>query len=228
MSELVAPAYRERTAAVCFHLLTAGGDRAERAALLRRCLNCWTPAGAAPASSGGGGRVLVVTRPARGAAAVGDEALGWLAAALALPPARSVGWVFDVAAEAGLGDGFAARLCERILFPSAAPPGAAGEKGGEGEEEGALPWATEKEVLVRFVRALTGEPTARQDAADEAVTALIRGGRRGPRRTLKRPHWISYPAFVAAAAAATALADGAHPLARCSRALPLLLLLPEK
>jgi hypothetical protein len=225
-SELAVLGYRERAAAVYFHLLTAGGDRTERAALLRRCLACWMPAGDAPASSVGGGRALVATRPARGAD-IGDEALGRLAAALALPRARSVGWVFDVAAEAGLGDGFAARLCERILFPPAAPPGAAGDKGEE--EEALLPWATEKELLVRFVRALTGELTTRQDAADEELAAALgRGGRRGPRRALARPPWLSHPAFVAAAVAAAALADGAHPLARCSRALPLLLLLPEK
>lgn len=47
--------YRDRAAAVYYHLLISGSDRVQQAQLLRRCLACWSQQ---PAGGGGGGLAL--------------------------------------------------------------------------------------------------------------------------------------------------------------------------
>lgn len=207
--------YRQRAAAVWFHLLATEGDRAQQAAHLWRCLGCW-------GEQGGGGA----------APAVDDHACAQLAALLdrGSPP----GWVLEVAAEAGLGDDFCARLCGALLFPAPALAG-----GGEAE---ALPWESEKRLLVTYTRVLGASLKARQGEA-EARLERLEGGRGagwagGQARAVgggrgvvavRRPRWFGHPVFVLAACVlAAAAGDGAPPaVRRAARVLPLLALLPE-
>jgi hypothetical protein len=279
--------YKERAAAVYFHLLATDDDRVQQAEYLRRCLACWdsgashassTSALPAPAPRRPSSTELVAAsrRGGGGSTAQAQAHVGELAyeRLVALMDRRApIGWMVEVAAEAGMGDEFVTRsvaarrarcvllrrasrthatspltprdrtpcrLCETLLFPRMPPAGSSTDEGG------ALPWESEKQLLMTYTHVLTSSVKERQAALERRLEEVDKG-RRGRRATaggpvkgidssagsrvylVRRPRWVGSPAAVAAACLAAALAgDGTHPALRGAvRMLPMLALLPE-
>lgn len=149
--------YRDRAASVFFYLLSTEHDRSQQAHLLRRCVACWQEENTNNAVQllechGDNGIE-------NGALEISDTHVFEKLIQL-LDRQLPVSWLIDVASEAGLGDDFVAKLCERVLFPPLLGsssrvrwPGSAPKDSNGGEVS--LSWEAEKELLLKYTYVLT-------------------------------------------------------------------------
>jgi len=201
--------YRDRAAAVCFHLLITEEDKAAQASMLKRCLACWQAGGIAPRSEV---RSSSSSTPYTG---IDSHVFDKLVQMIDTKGSH-FGWLIDVSSEAGLGSAFIARLCEHILFPqgvavfpsnsllSASSSSSSNHESSvispraRVKRQGSLPWETEKEVLLKYCFVLTAEVREEHAEMENKIKSLEekllrsrRGrhsGRRGGRVNKK---WLS-------------------------------------
>jgi hypothetical protein len=145
--------YRDRAAAVYFHLLVTEEDKAEQATLLKKCLACWS-------SEIHSSTFTVAT------SAVDSHVFEKLVQMIDTKESH-FSWIIEVSSEAGLGNAFVAKLCQHILFPQLSSSASSSSGlcdsslpgGGRGvarsKRKGNLPWETEKEVLLKYCFVLT-------------------------------------------------------------------------
>lgn len=157
--------YRDRAAAVCFHLLATEEDRAAQASMLKRCLACWQAGGTAR-SGGDTGSTSGDFSSTISYKDIDSHVLEKLVQMIDSKGSQ-FGWLIEISSEAGLGNRFIARLCEHILFPSNSSLSASSSSSGlessstiaspraRVKRQGSLPWVTEKEVLLKYCFVLT-------------------------------------------------------------------------
>jgi U-box domain len=202
--------YRDRAAAVYFHLLVSEEDKTAQADMLKRCLACWQAGGTTPnenniientisgGGTGGGGTSTNVSKDLD--SHVFEKLIQMI------DNTSSFGWLIEVSSEAGLGNTFIARLCQHILFPSQRgvtfsstsllSSSLSSSSSGfslsgpilRGKKQGKLPWETEKEVLLKYCFVLTSGIEEEQAEMNKKIKILedkvlfnSGGGRRGNR-----------------------------------------------
>jgi hypothetical protein len=150
--------YADRAAGVYFGLMCEEHDRQKQAELLKRCLECWQGQHAI-LRSGGSSEDPPVSIAETGAlvplSGCAPDGLAIKRLVGLLDRKAPLAWIIDVAGEAGLGFEFTSRLCEHLLFPPPSLPVNTAGTDASNAAETPLPWATEKEVLIKYTRVLT-------------------------------------------------------------------------
>ena len=187
---LASHGYRDRAAAVYFHLLVTEDDKTAQADLLKRCLACWQAADT-PFNSGADASASRNNISSHVDSHVYEKLIQMVDTTGA-----QFGWLIEVSSGAGLGNTFLAQLCEHILFPqrallaspsnpnflsssSSSPPSSSSlvalSGGGRSNAKrlpGSLPWETEKEVLLKYCFVLTTAVKEENTKMDTKVKCL--------------------------------------------------------
>ncbi|KAG7672367.1 hypothetical protein Ndes2526B_g09123 [Nannochloris sp. 'desiccata'] len=213
--------YRDRAAAVYFHLLLTEEDKSAQASILKRCLACWQAGGTAPRSGentstsstdGGGDYTSGDFNSTPSYKDVDGHVFEKLVQMIDTKESH-FGWLIEVSSEAGLGNRFLARLCEQILFPqrmavfpSTSSLSASSSSGLDStsmvvasprarvKRQGSLPWETEKEVLLKYCFVLTAGVKEEHAELNNRIASLeekLSANRRGRRGGKFNRLWLS-------------------------------------